>query len=300
MLFLFLFDAGGLYDLTLLSLFEKLGGSRYLVGDMCGGKLGYAAVDGLIEQFPCGDDVLREGAFGDLVLSEYLLLRLLHGGGDFGFGLNGGRTFEHLCGRLNVFGELFGDVFFDGFDGLFKGIERKELLFREVESGLVLRELIGESLSAIELAYGAHVADKADFDSLAVEVAFEVLDMYLQHFGIVAEGGTAAEIGDAGVCGAVYFDGDFIDAVLYGIFPFGIIYIDGGETQNARAAVGALHHLTFDKEIFAEELRGAPYVAAVEAGLDERGGNFFAIGHNVLDGHVPHAVFLVFGIVFER
>ena len=255
----------------------------------------------------CGGRLCKIYIFlGGLLLFRSLLgyALLLNGYGlpvfNFEFNLLNGSALKDFGQRSALLCNLFSDDLFDCGLTLFEGIARKELLIGQAEGRLVLLKLGGQSGGVFKLADITHIADKPDFDSLAVEIAFEIFDMYFKNFAVVAEGRAAAKVGYAEILPVLDSDGDFIDAVLYGIFPIRIGQVDCREAENARTPVRAFNDLTLNEKVFAEKFGRALDVALVEAGFDERGGNFFAVGHNILYRHIPHTVFLIFGIVFER
>ena len=62
----------------------------------------------------------------------------------------------------------------------------------------------------------------------------------------------------------------------------------------------AFAHFARDKILSAEKGVGLLDFTLFYVLLYKRGRYLFTVYHNVLYGHIPHAVFLVFGIVFER
>ena len=164
-------------------------------------------------------------------------------------------------------------------------------------AGHVVRYLSGERLRTFKLFDGADIVYEFDGDVFAVEILREPFKIHFHYKGVFAERGTGPAICHALIDCAVYFRLYAVDAGSDEHLVCGINYIGGGETEFLAPSV-PFAHFAADEVLPAEELFRLLYLALFYVLFDERGRDLFAVYRDVLDGHVPHAVFFIFGKIF--
>ena len=241
-------------------------------------------------------DIRNLGFFGGLCDSRFYFCGLAD---SLRLGLLHGSALEYLCGRRALLFKLRCCNLFDCGLALLQRIKGVELLVRKAESRLILFELSGKLGRICKLAYRTHVSYKAYFDIFTVKITIKILYVHFKKFFIVVKSRATAKISYAGINLIFCRNLNFINAVLYGIFPIGICNIYGRKAKYIGAPVSTLNDLPFDVKFFSEHRRCLCNVTLGKTGFDESSRNFLALIGDILDRHVPYAVVFIFGVIFK-